>query len=294
MSSQIESTEFSPVKYPNGLTVTKSMTTPSKPGKKPREVWTVTGLTLNEYRDALYDLGGRPYPRSSKHNFNFWDDPNSDIAALNDSDKTSFAEQQEGMKKRAVARSERYEELAQKNSDKSNAYYQTSSDAVAGIPLGQPILIGHHSEGRHRRDIARCHSAMDKSVEHQKKSEHYEYKAAVAASNAESHGIEFIGNRIADCEAKIRACEKYPDTQFYIQQKKEEEEKLEYWKQKFDEAGGLRVEISKIKKGDYIKVRGQWYTVIRVNKKTVTHSWFYEGGEWKSPHHEIQEHKTVV
>lgn len=291
-SQQIDNQdEFKPIKYPNGLVVKKSMTTPSKPGKQPREVWTVTGLTLNEYRDALYDLGGRPYPRSSKSNFNFWDDPSEDIAALGEDDKTSFAQQQEAKAERALARSERYEELAAKNSDKSNAYYQASKDAVRGIEFGQPILIGHHSEGRHRRDLDRSHNAMGKSIEHQEKAEHYERKAAVAASNAEGYSIEFIGNRIAECEAKIRACVKYENSQYFMQQKKEEEEKLAYWKSEFEKAGGLRVDISKIKKGDYIKVRGTWYQVIRVNKKTITHTWFC--GEWKSPYHEIQEHKKA-
>lgn len=296
MTSQHIETEFQPitVKYPNGLVVTKKMTEPTKPGKKPREVWTVTGLTLNEYRDALYDLGGRPYPRSSKNNFNFWDDPSNDIEKLGEDDKTSFAEQQEAKTERALSRSERYEELAAKNAQKSNDYYSASKRATEGIPMGQPILIGHHSEKRHRRDLDRSHNAMGKSVEHQKKAEHYEYKAAVAASNAEGHSIEFIGNRIKDCEAKIRAYVKYEDSPYFAQQKKEEEEKLEYWKQKFDEAGGLRIDANSIKKGDYVKVGGVWYKVIRVNKKTVTHSWFYEGGEWRSPYHEIQAHKTSL
>jgi len=38
-------------------------------------------------------------------------------------------------------------------------------EEASGIPFGQPILVGHHSEGRHRRAIARAHAAMDKGVE---------------------------------------------------------------------------------------------------------------------------------
>ena len=36
------------------------------------------------------------------------------------------------------------------------------SEANTGIPFGQPILVGHHSEGAHRRLIERSHRAMDK------------------------------------------------------------------------------------------------------------------------------------
>lgn len=34
-----------------------------------------------------------------------------------------------------------------------------------GIPLGQPVLVGHHSEKRHRRDLDRIDSGMRQGVE---------------------------------------------------------------------------------------------------------------------------------
>lgn len=76
------------------------------------------------------------------------------------------------------ARRERYEELADKAREESAARYQASNAATAGIPLGQPILVGHHSEGTHRAAIRRTHSNMDKSVEAQRKAEYYDQKAA--------------------------------------------------------------------------------------------------------------------
>jgi hypothetical protein len=33
------------------------------------------------------------------------------------------------------------------------------------IPLGQPILVGHHSEGRHRRDLGRIHRHSDRAAD---------------------------------------------------------------------------------------------------------------------------------
>lgn len=43
--------------------------------------------------------------------------------------------------------------------------------------MGQPILVGHHSEGRHRKDLDRSWSAMGKSVEYSNKAEAHESKA---------------------------------------------------------------------------------------------------------------------
>ena len=57
-----------------GLTVTAGMTTPSRPGKAPRQVWTVTG-NFAVQRQLLIDLGGNWYRGA----FSFWDDPTTDI-----------------------------------------------------------------------------------------------------------------------------------------------------------------------------------------------------------------------
>lgn len=50
-------------------------------------------------------------------------------------------------------------------------------EEVSGIPMGQPILVGHHSEKRHRRAIERANANIGKGIEAQKKAEHYEQKA---------------------------------------------------------------------------------------------------------------------
>lgn len=65
---------------------------------------------------------------------------------------------------RAKAKAERYEEWADKARQRSDEAFERSNNAVAGIPLGQPILVGHHSEGMHRAAIKKSWAAMDKSV----------------------------------------------------------------------------------------------------------------------------------
>lgn len=81
------------------------------------------------------------------------------------------------VQERAKAKAERYAAWSAAAESKSDAYYERSQAAVAGIVPGQPILVGHHSEKRHRRDVERSWDAMGKSVEQSRKAEEHEGKA---------------------------------------------------------------------------------------------------------------------
>ena len=72
---------------------------------------------------------------------------------------------------------ERYQELAKKAKQKSEDHYETAHRIADIIPLGQPILVGHHSEKMHRRDLERINNHERKSIEEAKKAEYYENKA---------------------------------------------------------------------------------------------------------------------
>ncbi len=71
----------------------------------------------------------------------------------------------------------RCEDLAIKNEKESTSRYKAAKSIGDMIPMGQPILIGHHSEGRHRRDLKRIDDNMRKSVEADRKSGYYTNKA---------------------------------------------------------------------------------------------------------------------
>lgn len=81
------------------------------------------------------------------------------------------------IQERARAKAERYEEWADKARERSDAAFERSEKAVAGIPFGQPILVGHHSERAHRAAIDKSWAAMGKSVEEMHKAEAHESKA---------------------------------------------------------------------------------------------------------------------
>ena len=81
------------------------------------------------------------------------------------------------------ARIERYDELARKAENASHEAYKQSNDMVSGIPMGQPILVGHYSEARHRRLLDRSWNKLGESVKLDEKAEYYRRKAEAAANN---------------------------------------------------------------------------------------------------------------
>jgi len=112
-------------------------------------------------------------------------------------------------RERLESRMARREEWAEKAHARSSASYQTSHNLVAGIPMGQPVLVGHHSEGRHRRTLERSDNAMRRSVNEQHLVEHHESKAAGISAQLEhtifsddDNAIEALEQRIAENEAK--------------------------------------------------------------------------------------------
>lgn len=69
-------------------------------------------------------------------------------------------------------------EWAEKAEQRSHAEWEKSAKAVEGISFGQPILVGHHSEKRHRAAIARAQAAGNRAIEESNLSKHHREKAA--------------------------------------------------------------------------------------------------------------------
>jgi len=72
---------------------------------------------------------------------------------------------------------EKREEWAEKAREKCSEEFETARKITENIPFGQPILVGHHSERMHRRDIERSASHMDKGCAEYRKAEYHEEKA---------------------------------------------------------------------------------------------------------------------
>lgn len=74
-------------------------------------------------------------------------------------------------------RHDRAAERARADAAAADATFRQISDA---IPLGQPILVGHHSERRHRRDLERQHNALGKMVERTRDADEHDKLADAA------------------------------------------------------------------------------------------------------------------
>jgi hypothetical protein len=80
--------------------------------------------------------------------------------------------------KRQAERKARLEDIADRLRAESDSAYQTARRMADVIPFGQPILVGHHSEGRDRRYRARIWKKQDQACELAAKAKHYAEKAA--------------------------------------------------------------------------------------------------------------------
>jgi len=77
-----------------------------------------------------------------------------------------------------AARRARFEELAGQAETQSTMTYTRARTMASAIPFGQPILVGHHSEGRDRNFRAKIHNTFGKAFVLQEKAAHYQQRAA--------------------------------------------------------------------------------------------------------------------
>ena len=83
---------------------------------------------------------------------------------------------------------EYFNEKAEKAETEANAQHEKARNIGSAIPLGQPILVGHHSEGRHRADIKRIDTAYRKAAEAFDKAEYYNNRADTLENNSAISG----------------------------------------------------------------------------------------------------------
>ena len=66
-------------------------------------------------------------------------------------------------RERRLAKAERLRDWAVKREEKAASAFKAAHTLADMIPMGQPILVDHHSEGRARRDAER--NRCDQSIE---------------------------------------------------------------------------------------------------------------------------------
>jgi hypothetical protein len=85
---------------------------------------------------------------------------------------------------RASDRAERFDHYHDRRLQEAERTHAAVSALADGIPLGQPILVGHHSERRARRDAERIQRGTLKAVQLWRTSEYWTRRAAAALRHA--------------------------------------------------------------------------------------------------------------
>lgn len=110
---------------------------------------------------------------------------------------------------RAEQRAERFDEYSTKRAREASREAEAVKHLADGIPLGQPILVGHHSERRARKDAERIDNGMRKAVKLWETSEYWKDRAAGALAHAKYKEIPAVRHRrIKGLESELRKLEK--------------------------------------------------------------------------------------
>jgi hypothetical protein len=110
---------------------------------------------------------------------------------------------------RAEERAERFEGYKDARAADAERAQQAVKSITDGIPLGQPILVGHHSERHARKDAERIENGMRKAVKMWETSEYWKRRAAGAIRHAKyKERPDVRARRIKGLEADQRKHEK--------------------------------------------------------------------------------------
>lgn len=116
-----------------------------------------------------------------------------------------IVEEQNTPAERAQAKADRLVSYAGSASKRSQVAFDGVNRIVSFIPMGQPILVGHHSEKRARRDRERIDTGMRKGIDEGKRADYWTSRAQSVtyhSARMEDHGV--IKCRIKKLETDLR------------------------------------------------------------------------------------------
>lgn len=210
---------------------------------------------------------------------------------------TVLADQAERLEERA----ERLEHRAERHAAASDAARARADQIGERFYMGQPIIVGHHSEKGARADQRRMHAAMDRSLsEHAEAVYAAQQASAVGNAAARSATPAVTARRIKTAEAELRKIQRELDgyttrsldgrgNPVYVFEHApatgERRESLEARKAQLEDqltydraalanavAAGRYTEhnAETIKVGDYVHNGFTWKRVVKVNRTTVS------------------------
>lgn len=218
---------------------------------------------------------------------------------------------------RAADRADRLRDRADRAADRAAQHRHAGRQIAGAIPFGQPILVGHHSERRHRRDIDRMDSHDRRQYEELGRAEQLADRAAAAERTAtHRRNPRAILRRIETLEADRRRYARelvgYERPSYngrgeavYVERheaatgvRADDLRRLDA--RDAEEIAALRAELDEMRaagtftawgpddfvKGDLVRVSvGCWLPVLRVNRKTLTVPWISMAMEGRPTDH---------
>ena len=204
---------------------------------------------------------------------------------VDESQRRDFATVEAERYERAEDRAERMAERSAAATGNAERMW-SETDAVYGALNGQPILVGHRSERRHRNLLDKTHAKEGRAVDEFRKGKYLAERATAAERyKGNRENVPTTLRRIAKLEAEARrtvrtiAGDTYSETpggewlERLTATLADTREELAYWREHVAaaEAAGVKVWSSAdFAKGDFVKTRGHWYEILRVNPKSLT------------------------
>ncbi len=106
---------------------------------------------------------------------------------------------------RAEVKATRLDELSIKRERDANSYFNAAEQISQRFEGGQPILVGHHSERKARKDQQRMESAQDKGIKASALAEYWRYRATGVERHANrKHDPRTRANRVKTLLADLR------------------------------------------------------------------------------------------
>lgn len=173
----------------------------------------------------------------------------------------------------ADERADRLDERAARTRADGQARLARVHGIMDRIPLGQPILRGHHSERRHRRDVERIESGMAKGFAALKEANRLEERAdASARRQAEQDSLPGMIRRLERLETYIRRAERIGIERLTEQGKSIHADNLRTVVElrAAIKATAEPLPATDVEAGDVVRYRGNLLLVARVNAKTIS------------------------
>lgn len=213
-------------------------------------------------------------------------------------EKLSFAEKMDRKVERAEYRAERFGTKAEKAEQTAEDLATRARDMASIIPLGQPILVGHYSEGRDRRYRAKIDNTFRKAFETSGKADYYAQRAKAASEfRSRTFNPGTVQRKIKDLEASVRKADRYSDQhiarwtlkynqlsrkslEWYENEIAPLQEQIDYWKKTLEDSGVKVWGPDDFESGNVVKTRHGPAKVLKVNKKTLRVEYINSRIDW--------------